>query len=173
MFRLGFDLDGVLYAWHKSALLELQSFHGVKEGYQEFWGGKWKEFPESFWKEFVKIEHLYGNMNIDPEALETLYYFSEDYPIYYITNRPREVEFATWSWMRRNKLPQQENLIFTKDKLPYIVEHEIDLFVEDRIDNALQLMHSTHLVLFRQPHNKEIWDQFTCISAIKELREIV
>lgn len=170
---LGFDLDGVLYPWHRSALVELQVYNNINDSYEEFWGGNYKKFPEKFWKEFTKIEHLYGNMNINPEALETLYYFSEKYTIYYITNRPREVRFATWSWMRRNKLPQQENLIFTEDKLPFLVEHNIDLFVEDRIDNAVKLKDVTNLILFRQPHNREIWDQFTCINSIKELKEII
>ena len=74
-----------------------------------------------------------------------------------------------------NKLPQQENLFITNngDKAKYIVDHKIEVFVEDRDKNALELKDYTKVILVKKLWNENIRDQFTCINTVLELPEVL
>jgi uncharacterized HAD superfamily protein len=139
----------------------------------------WKEATEkvfstplgNFW---LTNNLFYVQRDIRPDYLEVIDVISKSYDIYYITSRVKTAWNPTRYWFKRNNMPFKDNLYFAEgEKLPLILQHKIDVFVEDRIKHVLELKNHTDVVLVQQPWNELIWDEVTTINSVLELPELL
>src|SRR3989304_5839581 len=80
-----------------------------------------------------------------------------------------------WYNIINDKFSKQENLFITNngDKAKYIVDHKIEVFVEDRDKNALELKDYTKVILVKKLWNESIRDQFLCVDSVLELPSVL
>ena len=170
--NIGFDIDGVLYPWHKAVDTYLKAYCSIDVGL-DLWKNPMKYITPQFADNLCKMEDLYTKFMPDKEMLDVLWSLSEKYGIYYITSRPDEVKTVSEMYFQKYGFPQNYNLTFTKDKPFWVKYYEIDLFVEDRDKFALELKDITNVVIVRQPWNEELWNEFTNIRHIGELPKVI
>jgi uncharacterized HAD superfamily protein len=173
--KIGFDLDGVLYNWHKVAYDWVEDCTTDFDiSYDEFWTD-WIDRDENknLANFLVKTPIFVTNLIIPDSIRDTLWTLAEANELFYITARPREVHFGTKWWIKTSRIPNPENLIFAKDKLPHIIEHDIEYFVEDMTKHALALQNHTRIVLVEKPWNTIIQEEFPTIQSVTQLPELM
>lgn len=122
----------------------------------------------------VRTRHLYNTRTIDNLDLQLLRDLdNREDTIYYITSRPIEVKLDTEVWLKRNNLPQRENLIFADDKSIPIILNNIDYHIEDNKKHALNCNKYTNIILVKKPWNVDICDKFVCVHYVHEIRDIL
>lgn len=63
------------------------------------------------------------------------------------------------------------NLVITKEKDKYARLLKIDIFVEDREENARELKNLCLVLLMKQPWNEECREGFTCIDKLSDMKK--
>ena len=172
--NIGFDLDGVLYSWHRAVHTELSVYWGLKEDWYEFWSITHATYKNDlFWDGLVRLKHLYTSQPPNKEDLEFVNNLSGTHTIYYITNRPKEVQDVTYNWLKKYKFPTPKNLIVTPDKVAACNSLGIQTFIEDRTENIIKLIEAgIHTIIVRQPYNeKDLW-QFPNNKVINKVSEL-
>ena len=118
--NIAFDLDGVLYPWHKSVydyLTRLPNSLTRGKNYHEFWEDPYTEITEKEWSYYASLPILYTNMIPSKPMLDMLRKLdSEGHTLYYITNRIPDLARITEQYLNNYKFPQAENLILSEDK---------------------------------------------------------
>ena len=173
--KIGFDIDGVLYDWHGVIydwMLDYSKDCNVS--YSEFWLD-WIQQPErKTLADFLCKVPIFCTKLIMPDSInKMLWDLSRDLEIFYITSRPREVHFATSWWIKTSKVPNPDNLIFAKDKVPYIIDNNIDFFVDDMTKHILALRNHTNVIVVRKPWNEIIQGEFPCVSSVLEIPKLL
>jgi len=166
--NIGIDLDGVIYPWH-DVVYERECLDKNVSNL-EFWTKIHSLYSDFAINNLVQIQHYYGVKNITCENLELLNELSKEHALFYITNRNEGVRFATTSWMKRNNIPQRENLIFSSNKIVPVILNKIDLFVEDNIKNAIQLKPYCRVVIVKSMYNSIIDHDFETIQSFAQLK---
>ena len=161
---IGFDLDGVLYPWHREVWDYLSiAKPELTRGLDcfEFWSQietKEIHFSAMFWENLVGMEDLYSTAIPKQDELDVLNHLAEDYDFWYITHRPKSCQFVTINYLNKYNYPYSKNLIFASgSKRKYVESVACDYFVEDRAENIEDLEGSTITILLRQPHNQKLW----------------
>lgn len=176
--NIGFDIDGVLYPWHEKVHRDMVSKGHITNTFDKFWDKCWlemKDTNETLFMNYVNDPLMYSTSPPYFGTEELLYKLKrQGHLIWYITQRPKHLDFVTKSWVRRWRLPYEENLIRvdTSKKLP-VIENNIDLFIEDAIRHAEELDGFTKVILVKRPYNKDIQDDFTTINNLTELPEYI
>lgn len=173
--KIGFDLDGVLYDWHRVAYDWMISVNeNFDVPFAEFWT-EWLDQDENHMLAdfLMKAPNLVTKIIMSEPMREMLWGLAENNEIFYITARPQEVHFGTRWWIKSSKVPNPENLIFAKDKLPHIIENDIDYFIEDSTKQALALQNHTRIILVEKPWNVIIQEEFPTIFSVLELPELM
>ena len=167
---IGFDLDGVLYDWHRPVYNYMWIYKGIKESYEEFWHNFLK-YEEDL-KYAVTLSDLYEKTMPSQETLTTLKKINEaGHTIHYISSRPDSAITVSEKYVNK-WYPQSMNLTITKngEKQNYIRLYKLDIYVNDRIEENLKLKDTCKIILFKQPWNDvEERNQFTCIDSISEV----
>jgi len=55
--------------------------------------------------------------------------------------------------------------------VPFILKHDIDIFVEDRDKYIRALQEYTQIIVVKKLWNQHLWDEFPCINHVTELPE--
>jgi uncharacterized HAD superfamily protein len=158
--RLGFDIDGVIYPWHEivleaakaEGLLEISTQAGDLFGYPEEEGlmFSWSKFTRD---RLVATPEFYMQP-LPRRSKDVLDKLSEHYELFYVTARTGELEYPTFRWAQENDLPQRKNLFVSNGpKADFIVDHEIEVFIEDRPKYVDELAPYCTMVLLSQPWN--------------------
>ncbi len=173
--KIGFDLDGVLYDWHRVAydwIVDVNENFDI--AYDEFWI-EWLDRDENHrLADFlVRAPNFVTKIIMSEPMREMLWGLAETNEIFYITARPQEAHFGTKWWIKTSKIPNPENLIFAKNKLPHIISNEIPIFVEDMTKHALALQNHTEVILIAKPWNTIIQEEFPTIYSVLELPELL
>jgi uncharacterized HAD superfamily protein len=156
--KIGFDLDGVLYPWHKYfyELVSNRYSEYSEMGYRYFWS-KVKTFEKEDERltKLVSLPGLYMKGVIDEDILYYITELSKRNEIYYVTCRPANATKATIMWMTRNALPSSpENLyMLDESKRDKVIELDLDYYVEDRLEHLEDLKDITNVLLVRHPWN--------------------
>lgn len=170
--RIGIDIDGVL-----TDLARFVSDYGIKfchennieykikdDSYYESEAlGISLENAEKFWNKYLP----YYATEYEPRkfASEVIKKLKENNEIYIITARneeglPKEVygkmqEFVK-EWLEKNHI-EYDKLIFTVgSKLPYCLENNIDIMVEDSPRNLTEISTKIPVLCFDNPYNKNV-----------------
>jgi FMN phosphatase YigB (HAD superfamily) len=173
--NLGFDLDGVLYPWHEKVWKELTNMDKIDTTFD----GYWSNYKE--WRTEGNNETLFMNLVNDPLMYSSQApYFGvrsflksleiEGHDIWYITQRPRHVDFTTRAWVKHWRLAYPENVIRveTSKRLP-VIEKEIDLFVDDAIRHAEDLKDYTKVILRNRPWNVGAQENFDTVDSVLQV----
>ena len=176
--NLGFDLDGVLYPWHEGVWKQLTVDGYITSSFEEYWDKEWKIMRE-------KQSTLFMNMVNEPLMYSSQApYFGvrslleclklDGHKIWYVTQRPRHLDFITRQWIRRWRLPFEDNVIRVEgSKRQVIIENEIDLFVDDAIRHAEDLKDFTKVILVKRPYNKEIQENFDSVDSVLQVGKYI
>lgn len=174
MPKLMLDLDGVITdSFFKGLYLDLWCHNLVKEDYDTFWKESvWRYNPTA--QEFFKnIPHIYFYRPPSKETVETINLLAKEYEIYYITARPKFLEYQTKKYLDTYKLPFTDNLYFSENKVSEIKAFDIDWVVEDNLSLCDKLMGICGIILIRQLWNSEGWNRHVTVGYFEQLKELL
>ncbi|MFA9455814.1 hypothetical protein ACERJO_03500 [Halalkalibacter sp. AB-rgal2] len=159
--RMGFDIDGTVTDpntfipylnkhFKKNLTLDhlieydLTSILGITE--------------EQFWEWMGQFEGtIYSEAPIAMNAEQTLHEWSKHHDLVYITARRKHLTDITHQWFTEKQLPFDHiELVGKHDKLDAIKEHEVDIFFEDKHDNAVAIAEEFQIpvILLDTPYNR-------------------
>jgi uncharacterized HAD superfamily protein len=173
MFRISFDLDGVLYPWQEVVYDEFFSkVMGEERKFEQFWKD-WEDIPHSTF-EALSLNNRYYDTdkthNHVPFILHTISQWAE---IYYITARPSSAFISTQRWIYDNWFPYTKNLFLTKNKREVIEYHRIKMHIDDLPANGNDVADITEFVLLERPWNVGKRDGFKTVKNLTDVIELV
>lgn len=157
--RIGIDLDGVCYAWEKTAryLLNTHRGYALKES------PCWTHIPDSvtkddwrwLWSDGVTLG-LFRFGHIIRGAFDGIRALHDDgHELVAITHRPESAVKDTHDWLDFAGLPFSERHILTNEEPKSTVDG--DVLIDDKIENVIDWIESDparRAVLFDQPWNR-------------------
>ena len=160
--KIGIDIDGVLTDLSRFYLdygakyvfennmekisnpngYELNEILGLTEEERKQF---WKKYDEFYTKKIYTREFA-------SEVIEKLK--NDGHEIHLVTARnPREDEW-TRNWLRDNDI-HYDKLTFTNEKLQYCEENKINIMIEDRVKNILEISKAIPVICFDTRYNQE------------------
>lgn len=114
---------------------------------------------ERFWKWMDENEPIiYANSPLVDQAKEIIHYWQDDFKLLYISARRQHLQDITKDWFIKNNIPYDEiNLVGNHNKIEAVKNKKIDLFLEDKHDNACSIAEECHIpvILFDTPYNQD------------------
>lgn len=158
---LGIDIDGTVTApncfiphlneafgknlsFEDIVQYELHPFYGVSEEEMERW------FDEH-------CTRLYAASPPQVGAKQTLRKLADEHELIYISARTESEYETTFTWFKKHQIPYDSiHLIGTHRKIEKAREQQIELFFEDKYDNACDICEelSIPVILFDTPYNQ-------------------
>ncbi|HWK23917.1 MAG TPA: hypothetical protein VNS08_12870 [Ureibacillus sp.] len=102
--------------------------------------------------------YMYSVSKIAQDAQVILEKWQHSYELFYISARDICVSDITFKWFEENKVPFHHiELIGSHDKLAVAKKHNVDIFFEDKHDNAVMLAEELKIpvLLFDTPYNRK------------------
>lgn len=129
--RIGLDLDGVLYPFHECTYRFVVNNFNEAESFSDYWLG-FDSKPSIYTNNIINTLVLYDSVDVSPLIKTKLDLLRHGFEFFYITNRPLCTKTVTEKWMRRNRLPNLDNLyLSTSNKLAEVLELNLDFLVDD------------------------------------------
>lgn len=113
---------------------------------KEFWD--WMEHKEPI---------IYAQAELALDAERVLHKWSKTHDLIYITARRSHLTEVTTSWFTNQALPYTDiELVGKHDKIDAVKKHRLDVFFEDKHDNAVAIAEecSIPVLLFDTPYNR-------------------
>ncbi len=160
-YRLGIDIDGTVTC--PTALVPyLQQSFNKDLRYEDITaydlGIVLGRSPEEMKQWFIKHqEEIYINSPIAKGAADVLRRWSEQHELYYISARFNYLDKITEQWFVEHNIPFHHiELTGSHDKIAAARKLEVNMFLEDKLDNALELNHELNIpvILFDTPYNQ-------------------
>ncbi len=102
-------------------------------------------------------ERIYSNAFMAEHAHPTLHGWKDDYELVYISARGNHLFETTKEWFTTNDVPYHHiELIGKHNKIESIKRHQVDVFFEDKHDNACAIAEDCNIpvILFNTPYNQ-------------------
>lgn len=178
MNTIGFDIDGVLYPWHKMLHLWLQVNRNITESYDDYWAnvqekdGDWSS--SIYWSNMAGMRHIYEMYMPPQEDVDVLRRLSKDYNILYITHRGSDLERITRNWLDRYKFPNTDQLyVGNIPKSLSVRFYGCDYYVEDKQGIIESLIGVTDVICMKHNWNEEMWDLVPTIESLQDLEAVL
>ncbi len=162
MLRFGIDIDGTvttedwLYPFiEKDFNITINPEDIVEYDLTTYFDGP-KEDLHRWFKENEAL--LYSNPPLREKAKQILQNWSQIYELYFISARGVHCLETTKKWFQNGDLPFHHlELIGTHDKIATAAKHKVDLFFEDKHDNAVDIAEQCGIpvILFDCPYNRK------------------
>jgi uncharacterized protein len=114
---------------------------------------------EDLAKWFIENEPLiYEESPLAKGAEQVLNKWKNDYDLYFISARPSHLLQLTKNWFINNGLTYHHiELIGSHDKVSTAKKHQVDIFFEDKHDNAVMIHEECKIpvLLFNTPYNQD------------------
>lgn len=114
---------------------------------------------KEFAKWFKENEgYMYSVSHIAKDAKKILDQWQHQYELIYISARDTSVFPITQKWFEENQVPFHHiDLIGSHDKLEAAKKHQVEVFFEDKHDNAVMLAEELKIpvILFDTPYNRK------------------
>lgn len=162
MLRLGIDIDGTVTS-PETFVPYLNKSFGINITLDDM-----KEYDltkllniseEDFWQWMDEQEPLiYKDAPMAIDAKLVLDEWKKTHKLLFISARRSHLREVTFDWFKRNELfYHQIDLIGTHDKLGAVRENKIDVFFEDKHDNACMISEEFNIpvILFDTPYNQD------------------
>ena len=173
-FRLGIDLDGVLYDWH----LDMREWVRISTGIEypqpttwnfseKEWGMSREEFT-NHWHEGVRAGHVFRKQPPLTEGVEVLHRLAKDHDLFIITSRllpglEDQCRDNTMGWIEEYGIPYDELHLVGHGKSEICTDLEIDIMIDDAIHNYEDIRKNSRTlpVMLTMPWNKDhlAWDR--------------
>lgn len=101
---------------------------------------------------------IYQKSPLVEEAKKILLEWEKAHQLYFISARSTHLLDVTKDWFKRHGLPFHHiELIGTHDKIAAAKKYEVDLFFEDKHDNAVNISEECKIpvILFNTPYNQD------------------
>ncbi|MGA9289891.1 MAG: hypothetical protein WBV93_16295 [Anaerobacillus sp.] len=159
--RLGLDIDGTVTS-PKTFLPYLNSSFNKKLSLADITQynlAKLLDIPQDDFYLWLKSneEKIYANALIADEAHPILERWVDQFELFYISARGDHLLDTTKNWFSENSVPYHHiELIGKHDKIDAIQEHKVDIFFEDKHDNACAIAEECNIpvILFDTPYNQ-------------------
>lgn len=170
--KIGIDIDGVLTDIGRFIVDYGQKFcieNGIdfkvhEEEYDEVNAlGITDEQNEQFWNNY--LEYYATEYPVRDFAVEIISKLKKENEIYIITARNEEglpassygtMKTLVKNWLEKNKIEYDE-LVFSKgSKLPYCIERNIDVMIDDSPCNVLDISSKIPVLCFHNPYNRSL-----------------
>ncbi|RKL68705.1 hypothetical protein CR203_01235 [Salipaludibacillus neizhouensis] len=105
----------------------------------------------------VHEPNIYKQAEMAEHAKDTLLDWKKYHELYFISARPKEVKTVTEEWFHRLTVPYDHiELLGQHDKLNAVKKHNVDIFFEDKHDNACNIAEECHIpvILMNTPYNQ-------------------
>ncbi|GGB04748.1 hypothetical protein ERX37_02075 [Macrococcus hajekii] len=102
-------------------------------------------------------EEIYTHSPIAEGALSVLTDWSQHYELYYISARYDYLDKITADWFDKHDVPFHHiELTGSHDKIAKARELKVDVFLEDKLDNAIEINEALNIpvILFDTPYNQ-------------------
>lgn len=113
---------------------------------------------QQFWKWMGEHEGtIYEQAQLAPNAEQTLHQWTKHHDLIYITARREHLASITQNWFISRSLPFDHiELVGKHDKLDAVREHKLDIFFEDKHDNAVAIAEEFNIpvILMDTPYNR-------------------
>ncbi|PYZ94282.1 hypothetical protein CR194_01730 [Salipaludibacillus keqinensis] len=113
---------------------------------------------EEFWKWMqVHEPSIYKQAILADNAKDILLEWKKQYELFYISARPKHTHDVTVDWFHRLTVPYDHiELLGQHDKLDAVKKHKLDVFFEDKHDNACNIAEECNIpvVLMDTPYNQ-------------------
>jgi uncharacterized HAD superfamily protein len=181
VLTIGIDIDGTVTSPSSIVPLMNESF-GKDLRYEDCLEYNLANVYKITEEEFVAWldqngERLYDEAPVHGTADQILRDWHEKYKLVYISAREARHLDVTLNWFSRYQIPYHEiDLVGTHDKLTSAQKWKVDLFLEDRLENALQLSEALQIpvFLFDTPYNQgPLPDLIQRVSSWDEVQEKV
>ncbi|MFY0544643.1 5' nucleotidase, NT5C type [Brevibacillus sp. H7] len=159
--RIGIDIDGTVTDPSSIVPLMNESF-GKNLRYEQCTDYNLATIYDITEEEFLLWldrhgERLYDVAPVHGTADVVLRQWHQSHRLIYISAREARHMDVTVKWFERYQIPFHDiDLIGSHDKLSAAQKWQVDLFLEDRLENALQLSEELHIpvFLFDTPYNQ-------------------
>lgn len=101
---------------------------------------------------------IYTTSPVSEHAKTILNEWKKHFELYYISARGENVLDVTYDWFKQHAISYDHiELIGTHKKIEAAKKHEVDLFLEDKHDNAVEISEELDIpvILFDTPYNRE------------------
>lgn len=170
---LGLDLDGCIYPWHECVFTYYEYEMNYSKSYNEFWEeiNLWSKEKQDY---LVSLPFLYETSVPQKHVVDFLNFAKENSKdIYYITNRPQELERITLRYFRRYNFPYPNNLFITSDKATTCRYLGVTHFLDDHAKHIKAVNGIADSYLMAKPWNKEFQDDYKTVHSLREFQERV
>ncbi|MCA1063415.1 hypothetical protein QTG56_12725 [Rossellomorea sp. AcN35-11] len=162
MKRFGIDIDGTVTS-PESLLPHINDHFNLKLTLQDITQYELTEVldisPQTFGKWFKQAEPvIYRDSPIAPGAKKILDQWKEEHELYFISARRSDLIEVTKDWFNVQDLMYHHiELIGSHDKIATAKKHAVDIFFEDKHDNAVAISEelSIPVLLFNTPYNQK------------------
>lgn len=171
--RIGVDIDGVLNnigEWHYSCGFKFCIDNHINRGFNPYEYMIEKQFyltdeeNYKFWREY--IFDLMVSIPTRPYAgniLKLLKEMGHEIIILtardnrYLTNQyANTMNFYVEEWLRKNNIPYDEIISGPGKKLDKCLKHKLDIMIEDKASNVLEISDVIPVLCFDAPYNLDI-----------------
>lgn len=170
--NIGIDIDGVLVDMvrfmvdygTKCFVLENVDYTLDSKYYDEIRAfGVNKDAVGKFWNTY--LEYYATKYNPRPFASEVISKLSEKHKIYIITARNNEglnpnckanMEEMVKIWLDKFDIRYDELIFTVGSKLPYCLENNIDIMIEDAPTNIIEISEKINVLCYDNPYNTQI-----------------
>ncbi|WP_338750132.1 hypothetical protein [Bacillus sp. FJAT-52991] len=101
---------------------------------------------------------IYENSPIAPGAKEVLDSWKQQFELFFISARRNHLQHVTEKWFHEHDLQYDHiELIGSHDKIKAAKKYQVDIFFEDKHDNAVSIHEELHIpvMLFNTPYNQD------------------
>jgi uncharacterized HAD superfamily protein len=162
--KVGIDLDDVLTPTHEIMLEKAREELGIIktiEDCTDYWLPKTLGLTDEHFQSFcdkLAEEGLLLNMPLFPEAKAVLDKYSDLIEPYFITSRQEKIMDYTHKWLASTGLTYNPDNVYSSiKKAELAVKLGLDLFIEDKGENAVELARKDiPVLLMRYPWNASI-----------------
>lgn len=160
--RFGIDIDGTVTC-PTSILPYINKAFGLNIIYEEVNQYELTPFVNVSEKEFAKWFHenepiIYEGSPLAQGAKKVLKKWEKEHELFFISARGKHLLDVTKNWFTdKGLLFHHIELIGTHDKVETVKKHHVDIFFEDKHDNAVSIHEECKIpvILFDTPYNQE------------------
>jgi uncharacterized HAD superfamily protein len=164
-FRIGVDLDGVIYRWSDTARFLLQNEFGIDVGESLNWDHIKDHTTAEQWTWLWSSKKDAGGVgkglflhgNCFPGSFEALKELNELGDITIITHRPKIAVVDTLRWLATHEVPAPNLHVLYREEQKSSVQPQCQLYVDDKVENCEDLIANTDGVvcLWARPWNEQ------------------
>lgn len=166
--KIGFDIDGVIYDFHKAIYPTLVHTGLTVKDFDHFWTDEVNgdyDISRETWEKLLHDASFYGNPPVD-FVTPYLQRLAEKHELFFVTKRKKSLQQHTKDWFSKYSIPFTE-IACVEDKVPLV--KGFDWFVEDNPGNAIKLSEFTSIIVVRKPWNEFLEDRFICVDNISQI----